>query len=308
MNEAACPALAELLAREPSAAVAEHAQGCLRCRALLHSSNARAELQREQYGVAAPEQVHPQPGSVVLVAADTTDELLPAVVLTLGDETMTIAPLTAEVAFATEWDLLLGEAALGYRAAAQVWNLGTVLAEQITEAVGRLGERELGQLQALARAATQSARPPADVRVGPPVLSEEDPRLLVQDEQAGAARPFWEPTLALAGAATLGEVVRHRREELGLAAAELARLADGEGWLDTLERDVLDLPRAVPSRSLAALMRRLGVGASRRLREIARATIEAQAPALARGKDVAASRADNERYLDEFMSALEDER
>lgn len=306
MNEAACPALAELLAQEPSAVVAEHAQRCLRCGALLRSSEERTELPAEQHVVPEPAQVRPQPGSIVLVAADASDELLPAVVLAVGEHAITIVPVTAEVVFATEWDLLLGDTALGYPAAAQVWNLGTVLSEQVVENAGYLDDRELTQLEAVARAAVQSALPPSDAAVGAPVLSDDDPRLLVQDAEADAARPFWEPTLVLAGAATLGQVVRHRREELGVARAELERLADSEDWLDALERDVLDLPRAVSSRSLAALMRRLGVGASRRLREIGRATIEAQAPAVARRSEGATSSAEHERYLDEFMTALEE--
>jgi hypothetical protein len=122
---------------------------------------------------------------------------------------------------------------------------------------------------------------------------------LIQDEHAERAAAFWEPALALAGAATLGEVVRHRREEVHVDVLP--------SWLDSLERDELDLPRAVPSSSLADLVRQLGLGASRRLRQIARSTIEAQAPALARGKSRAETAAENERYLDELMAALEDE-
>jgi hypothetical protein len=240
-----------------------------------------------------------KPGVIALVAAQAIDEVLPAVVLAMGEDTLTVAPVNAEPELATEWDLLLPVPALGYAAAVQVWNLGHVLPEQIAELVGALDPPVFEQLAGLARAAAASAEPPADLPVGAPVLSDDDPRLLLQDEQAERAAAFWQPAMALAGAATLGEVVRHRREELD---PELAL-----PWLEALERDDLDLPRTVPSVSLADLVRRLGIGASRRLREITRATIEAQGPALARGESRPETAAENERYLDELMAALEDE-
>lgn len=240
-----------------------------------------------------------KPGAIAFVAAHEADEMLPVVIVVVGDDALTVAPISAEPELASEWDLLLPAPALGYAAAVQVWNLGHVLTEQIAELAGALDSPSFEQLAALARAAAASAEPPPGVPVGVPVLTDEDPRLLVQDEHAERTAAFWEPALALAGAATLGEVVRHRREELDL---ELAL-----PWLEALERDELDLPRTVPSDSLADLVRRLGLGATRRLRQIARATIEAQAPALARGKSRAETAAENERYLDELMAALEDE-
>src|SRR4051794_16688543 len=123
MSDAACPALAELLAEQPSAAITEHAASCLRCDALLRSAEERADVTVEETTSGRPGAVAVEPGSVVLIAAEATDELLPAVVLAVAEEALTIAPISAEAELATEWDLLLPEGALGYAAAAQVWNL-----------------------------------------------------------------------------------------------------------------------------------------------------------------------------------------
>jgi hypothetical protein len=298
MTDAPCPALADLLADEPIPGVAEHAAGCVRCRALVASTHEQSGLTREPAAeTERPTPVSAAPGGIVLVSSDSADELLPAVVLAVSEETATIAPLSAEVWGATEWDLLLPPSEVGYPAAVQVWNTGTVLLEQLQEVIGALGRTAFEQLAALARAAAASAVPPADAAVGAPVLNDEDPRLLVQDEQAETARLFWQPALALAGAATLGQLVRHRRTQFAEAEAE--------PWVESLERDELDIPRALSAQALAALLRRLGLAGSRRLREIARATIEAHAPATARGGSQVSAAAENARYLDELMDALE---
>jgi hypothetical protein len=299
MTDVACPALSDLLASNPSGAVVDHASGCLRCAALVCSTETRVDLPIAESQPAGHQGDTGNPGTVALVAADGTDELLPVVVLAMCGEALTVAPVSAAPEFATEWDLLLPVPTLGYASVAQVWNLGQVLPEQLEEVLGELQPSTFEALQAVARAAAASAEPPASVAVGAPVVADQDPRLFAQDEFAESMAVFWEPALALAGAATLGEVVRHLRHGL---ESEFAA-----PWLEALERDALDLPRAVPSRSLADLMRDLGVGASQRLREIARATIEAHSPAVARAAKGQNTAAENERYLDDFMSALTDE-
>jgi hypothetical protein len=225
-------------------------------------------------------------GSVVLLSDFGGDELLPAVVRRVTDDAVTVVPLSGEVQLATEWDLLLGPELLGYAAMARVWNFGTVLAEQIVEVAAVLREDELHALDALARAARETgevpAGVPAGVPVGPPTLGDADPRLVQQDADADLAHRFWEPALALTGAETLGQLVHHRREELGVAAAQLESVTTERGWLDDLEADRLDLRRRLPASALAAVMRSLRLGASRRLARIATWTIEAQAPTLAR--------------------------
>lgn len=221
-------------------------------------------------------------GSVVLISDFEGDELLPAVIRRVSEDTLTVVPVSGDVHLATEWDLLLARELLGYPAMAQVWNFGTALPEQIAEVAAELGEQQRTELDALAQAARGAGEIPDGLPVGPPTLDDGDPRLLYQDDQAGLAHRFWQPALALAGAETLGQLVHHRREELRVSAAQLESVLDTRGWLDALETDRLDLRRVLPAGALAAVLRQLRVGASRRLARIATWTIEAQAPSLAR--------------------------
>lgn len=240
------------------------------------------------------------------------DELLPAVVLADSEDAVTVAPVSDRVELATEWDLLVPVRVLGYEAITEVWNYGSILAEQLEEVLAELDPQTIEDLQSLARAAVTGGDPPADVRVGPPVLDDADPRLLFQDAEAERCRHFWEPALALAGALTLGQLVAHRRSELVVPVDELEALV-GPGGLARLERDELDVRRSLPPGSLAALMRRLHIGASRRLGRIAVYTLETQrtAPgglALARGSDLPGSAGGDvpavHEYVDAFLQDL----
>src|SRR4051794_1860221 len=105
MTEIPCPGLSELLAEESPRPVAAHAGTCPRCRALVRSTDARVELPGESEPEAErTPRPEPVPGAVVLVAADGADEFMPAVVLALGEEAVTVAPVSAEPELATEWD------------------------------------------------------------------------------------------------------------------------------------------------------------------------------------------------------------
>ena len=65
--------------------------------------------------------------------------------------------------------------------------------------------------------------------------------------RGGARRRFWAPALALAGAETLGQLVHHRREELGIAAANLRSLTTARGWLGDLEADTARSEARLPA-------------------------------------------------------------
>jgi hypothetical protein len=247
-------------------------------------------------------------GAVTLVSAPGADLLMPAIAMAFSDdETVTVVPVSSEARHATEWDLVLDDSVLGYVAMAEVWNYGSVLPEQCREVVAVLDPNLLGALEQLVEAAVAGRSVPGHLAVGAPVLTDDDPRLLFQDAEAEAIHAYWRPVLKLAGAATLGEVVRHRRDELGDAAAvrELAGAAD---WLEPLERDELDIRRALPATTLRELFRRLGLGASARLRAIAATTIESASPAIARygGTDDDVP-VDTDTYLDAVFDDLEND-
>jgi hypothetical protein len=249
------------------------------------------------------------PGTVAAIGEPACDELLPVVVLAEGEDALTVVPVSERVDLATEWDLVLPVQALGYQAIVEVWNYGSVLPEQLDEVLAELEPETFSGLRSLARAAASGGEPLAGVAVGPPVLDDADPRLLFQDAEAERCKVFWGPALTLAGALTIGQLVAHRREELALATNELETVATGSGWLSRLERDELDLRRSLPPASLAALMRRLHIGASRRLGQIAAFTLETQhggrgGAALARKSDIGTSADDDALPVDQYVDAF----
>jgi hypothetical protein len=312
MTDAPCPAVTDLFAEPPVPAAAAHAVRCARCHALLAAIDERLPAKPETFSRPVE---HTQPasvGSLVLIGAPESDRLLPAIVIAFGEEGLTVVPVSPEVALATEWDLQLPASILGYPAIAQIWNHGQVLPEQIVEELASLPADQLTPVQALMRAANSSSQPPKDLPVGSPVIDEQDPRLLFQETEAEDAHPFWEPTLTLAGAATLGQLIRHRRQEIALEPEQIERASGVAGWLGNLESDTLALPGELSAGALAAAMRSLRVGASSRLARILRWTIQASGPttgaALARGardtRHDPDSDIDVDGYIAEFMREL----
>lgn len=254
---------------------------------------------------AAPLHGRLEPGAIGLFSVDESAGLLPVVVLALNEDTASVVPLSAAVQYASEWDLKLDTEILGYPAMAEVWNYGLALPEQCHEVVGHLPGNVLTALVQLSRAARLGGPVPNGVRLGPPVLDEADPRLRFQDSEADLAHALWEPALALAGAATFGELVRHRREELQLAPTELEASGGAAGWLDSVERDAVDLRLALPAQRLVGVLRRLQLRGSSRLRTIARSTLEGTSPQLARrGTDHPDGLPDPEEYLDAVFDEL----
>ncbi|MBS1881493.1 MAG: hypothetical protein JSS97_00885 [Actinobacteria bacterium] len=224
------------------------------------------------------------PGSIALISEERGEELMPAVVRRTTDEGLVVVPISPDVHLATEWDLYLPAEPLGYQAIAQLWNFGSVLIEQVSEVVGEVGPVQAKELDALAKAARESARAPSELNVGPKVMDDQDPRLLGQADSAEGARPFWEPALSIAGAETIGQLVAHRRQALGLQPDDLeASIVADAGWVDELEGDRLNVRETLTPKELASLMKRLRVRASRRLGRISLWTIEGSAPRLARG-------------------------
>jgi len=313
MTDGPCPALTDLFAEPPALATAAHAALCQRCQALLAATAERLPAQHEPASAPAEHGALLIPGSLALIGAPASDELLLAIVIASGEEGLTVVPVSPEVALASEWDLHIPESVLGYSAVAQVWNHGQILPEQSIEQITTLPAEQLAAVHALVRAANASVPPPEGLAVGPPVLGKQDPRLLFQDAETEDAHAFWEPTLALAGAATLGQLIRHRREELQLAPEVLESASGVPGWVQGLEADTLSLPGGLSPGALAAAMRSLRVSASSRLARILRWTIQAGIPAagttLARsGSDTRQdANLDVDAYIEEFLHELSEE-
>jgi hypothetical protein len=319
MSDARCPALSDLFAAPQAREVAEHVGGCPRCQALLASVEERVQPEGQTGERARTlKAAEPEPGTVVLVAAPDSDEHLVAVVAKIGEDAVTVVPLSEQVELATDWALLLEKDPLGYATMAEIWNYGSVLPEQLVESLATLDAAVVARVETMLRAAISSAEVPHGLPLGVRVLDDADPRLLFQEDETERVHAFWEPTLALAGAATLGQLVRERREELALDPEELEEAAGQRGWLGDIERDELDIPSVLSPKTLAAFMRRLHVGGSRRLGRLTLWTIEAQrkqaSPALgvSFGRKRKGYRGGGEQeqsateYVDEFLRELEE--
>src|SRR5215218_6080007 len=123
-------------------------------------------------------------GHVVLVRTPEGDELAPVITVGSSDDGVKVLPVSERVDLATEWDVLLDAALLGYAAMAEVWNYGTVLPEQFVQTVTAVPTELREALTATVRAAHRREPAPLGVSIGPPVLSDDDPRLLFQDEES----------------------------------------------------------------------------------------------------------------------------
>ncbi|HEX4307298.1 MAG TPA: hypothetical protein VHZ54_14785 [Solirubrobacterales bacterium] len=247
-----CPPISDLLGGEPAAI--EHARDCERCRALLglgqRSEHDFQPADPPRFARATIPERHPLTaravGEVVTVrGGERVDgELLLAALLSISEDSLEVAPLCGDVTLASEWDLLLDsdDGPLGYEVMAEVWNHGRVSPGQVAESLGVLSEQTSEDLLAL-YAAAFSGESPVDARTGPPLLSEEDPRSLFQDQEAERARSYW------SGAEETREEVRQAKDRgigvlLGAWLVEVgedpAGLATQAGWM---QRDVEHLLR-----------------------------------------------------------------
>lgn len=243
-----CPTIEELLAGEASAL--ERARGCERCRALLalrRPAGAEVEVpEMPSFPRAALPDRTPlavrTPGEVVALRGEhSEDELLLAAVLAVTEESLEVAPLSGDVGSASEWDLILdaAEGPLGYGTIAEVWNHGRVSPTRIAESLGVLTEERSGQLLGLYEEVF-AGEVPEGIPTGAPILTEEDPRSVFQEREAGRVRAFWSDTGDVAEEASddsatgIGTYVGAWMDEVGTDTADLATEA---GWMvSNLER------------------------------------------------------------------------
>lgn len=281
-----CPALADLFADPRGERVERHLLNCPRCAALIAADAGKAEAPAafldpripmvEITPFSAPP-ASPDRGIVALFGAEDSDLQLPALILDLKGPLFWVAPISAEVAMASEWDLLLPAATLSYPAMASLAAVHPIRREQLLGARAAL-DAELWQwAQRLADLHGEGQHAPAEAPVGVPVLSEIDLRLAFHRDWATSQEPFWESAELLGEAETFGALVHRRREQLNVDAAEFAELVERPGWLGRLEDDRLDINGELPTGVLATLMRELQIRPLVAVIEQLRAAIEAQA-------------------------------
>jgi hypothetical protein len=288
-----CPPFSELCAAHAATALHEHLETCPRCRAIV----ARVKTSEAALGAAPKAPARPashagpapRAGGVWTFWAPSSDEYLVGAVLDADDTELLIVPLLMESDWASEEDVLLPADILGYPAVAPVWAGDHVLVEQAAEAVDILSEEHVVGLQRAYDAffAGESIAAPT----GPPVLGEGDPRIDAHAATADDLRSFYAPWAMLQSADELGPVMAHRREELDIDLepwSELVKVDAGD-W-SAFEAGKASPDERIPVTALGRAIRELGLLPSRRVVQLAHASVQAhgggdgvrEAPARAR--------------------------
>lgn len=193
-------------------ALRAHVESCRRCLALVRRMPpAAAEADRPASGEVASARLPARAGStaeaagdvVIASTPDAPETLLVCVVIDPrpGSQpaTLEVAPISTDVALASEFDVFADDAdPLGYAAIVELWNHGTLAAAQISERLGPLPQPVTTQIDAVYRALLCDTRAILDdVKRGVPVETDEDPRAEFQEAEAERVRDFWKPAARL---------------------------------------------------------------------------------------------------------------
>jgi hypothetical protein len=270
-----CPPFMELSAADASSALQDHLSACPRCRAIvarLEASEVALEhtptSARPTRGPSPP----PAPGGVWTFWAPAMDEYVVGAVLEADEPDVLIVPLLTETMWASEADLALPDDVLGYAALAPVWASDRVLVEQAVEAVSVLSEERLGALTA--GYDTFFAGEPVADPGGPPVLSDEDPRLAAHATLADDLRPLYSPWSRLHVADELGPVLGQSRDNVGIDLETWSAQLNLEPRLwAAFEAGDADPYAGIPVAVMGRAVRALGLLESRRVVELAHASV-----------------------------------
>lgn len=259
----ACPSLLELEElqlglQRPDEEIERHVPSCRRCRALLATIGESPRTEDLEEVRAAPEAAKAQsarravPDSVgvrtgaLWRAAAGADADFAWVVAIIGrnpdhPDALLVAPVASEPQLATDKDMLLEPALLGYPAFLDMTNLGSVLREQLLEPIARLDRQTAEAMVALYRHLLAGEPAPTGVVCGIAAESELDPRLLEQATRAEALQDLWRPAhllvtddevqeLAEGAAAVVVEAAAPAQEpKMELLSAVLAEHLQGAG-------------------------------------------------------------------------------
>ncbi len=205
--------LLELRAGEPSSQARGHLPTCPRCQALLRGlptdlfpTLTQLQPAREtapRVGTVRAVPATARVGTGALWRAASSPEADAAwVVAIIGSspqsgDNLLVAPVASPAENATDRDLVLGRAVLGYSAFLDMTNLGSLRRSQLLEPIGELDPALAESMVALYRHHLVGAPVPHDASRGIPVLDDADPRLLEEAVRAEALRELWRPAHAL---------------------------------------------------------------------------------------------------------------
>ncbi len=229
------------------------------------------------YGALFGEPSGPSPGEIWTLSAaapSAPDGLLLAVITAVSGREAEVVPLSTEPEEATEWDLLIPASVLGYRTIAQAKLSGTVATAQLRERLSSLPVPVMGQLKDLREAAgRQLPVPPANLDVGPWVLSESDPRLASRRSAVDQLSTYLKLTHTDPAAewGSFGAILVRGSRAQGLSIEALT----DEPWAQEIQEDQADLVNRVPPRKLAGLLNDLRIGWNERVREALASAVRA---------------------------------
>jgi len=220
----------------------------------------------------------------------TSDEYLVGAVIEAASTELLIIPLLSDTTWATDDDVVLSADVLGYPTLAPIWGADHVLIEQAAEPVDALSEENLALLYAAYDAFFSGEDLPYPG--GSPVIGERDPRIAAHAALAEGLRPVFAPWVELQVAEELGPVVAQKRSDRDLDLEELEIEDAGietSTWM-AFEAGEIDPYVAIPANGMVRALGKLGVLASRRVLDLARASVRANyrgdditaAPAMAR--------------------------
>jgi transcriptional regulator with XRE-family HTH domain len=261
-----CPSILELTTSPLSAAMRQHVAECLRCKALLAAWDADPITDDTELDVPDVEFPRWRPrtdprspaavGAIHTVAVPGYDVFLVGLVVDHDDQQATVMPLSTEAHSAADWDVLLDDNVLGYRVMVEAWNPVDVLSEQLIDQIAVVEQRDL--FVELYKRSLAGADAPDGLADGPPIDSEDDPRVLFREHETERVRAYGEPARAIGMGETLGEVLRAAREAQGRTAEELAGTVGLKlVALKRIEEDREDLQASIPLKGFASLLAEL---------------------------------------------------
>jgi hypothetical protein len=266
-----CPPFTDLCAADAADALRDHLASCPRCRAIVaRIAGSEPPVEPDTAPSARPASPAPRVGGVWTFWAPDAQEYVVGAILEADATELLIVPVLLETSWAAEEDMVLSTDLLGYPALAPVWAADHVLAEQAAEAVDMLSETHLAAVTCAYDAFF--AGEPLPEPGGPPILGDEDPRIAAHAAIADDLRKVYAPWAMLQVAEELGPVVAHRREELGVGLEMFD--VEPRDWR-AFEAGMSDPAAAIPVKAMARAINALGLVASRRVLELARASVQA---------------------------------
>lgn len=188
-----------------------------------------------------------------------------------GSGALLVVPVAGEPEWATEKDLLLDRAVLGYPAFLDMTNLGSLLREQLLEPVAELERPVAEGMVAMYRHLLAGSPAPLEVSRGIAAIDETDPRLLEQAARAEVLQELWRPAHEL-----VQDVEEERAEEGAPEPATVVVLSEVlgrrlEGQAAAWDRtSLLEASRADGARLDAFLVDRLDITDKRDVPDLAR--------------------------------------